>query len=75
MHTSFNNVILNTNCLMKKCFKSLCLKKLQEVGLVKINFTYEIQNTLTNQYSFTFHFSRLTETLSLPIPIPHTNFR
>lgn len=38
--------------------------KLQEIGLVKIRLTYEIQNILTDQYSFTFHFSRLTETLT-----------
>lgn len=61
MHTSFYSVILNTNYLIKKCFKPWL--KLQEIGLVKIKFTCEIQNTLTNQYSFTFHFLRLTETL------------
>lgn len=72
MHTSFYNVNLNINYLIKKRFKASL--KLQEIGLVKIKLTYEIQNILTNQYSFTFPFSRLTETLSAPTPIPHTNF-
>lgn len=65
----FSLQFYSTIHLIKKYCESWL--KLQEIYLVKIKFTCDIQTIQTNQYSFTFSFSRLTEAPTMSIPLPH----